>query len=572
MLCGTRRPPPRRAAKGSPVSSARVCSSIALAAYAEAWVSGAKVVVFGAATSPLAERLIERGARLVHVYDSDPSRIAEATAAGRSKQVSYAPLEQAGSREREGSFDFGIVEDLAIGGATPTPLLRQLARALSRRGMALIAARNPDIAERLIAPSTEHGGTVGYYELYEAVNEHFAEVRMLGQTPFVGYAIADFGATDDPEVRIDTAFLPNGAEEPEWFVALVSALPATAESFSVIQLPLAELGLGGAQPAEAAVAAREGAALAAAEANVARLERALAEAEAKASRLEATLHQRDQGGPREGSKLKARVALLESELRKREEWLASLEARAATADQRADDMQTSLDQLQREKAEAKAELARLERALEEASRGKKPLEDQAQAVRRDLDKAQRELERVQTESARSAQGLEKAQREVERLARELEKAQRDGERSAQKLARLDEESRARAARLAEVEAALRQAEQRAKELSEAGDEASRAEIAALEAALVERAAEVAKLESELHKTERFGKQLISKLRQLEATPELDAARNELRSLAARNAELTADLEALRWSASSLEASSPGGRGPEATPDAGIAPP
>ena len=54
----------------------RVSPSLALAAYAEAWISGAKVIVFGNALSPLPERLLERGARHVHVYDSDAERVA----------------------------------------------------------------------------------------------------------------------------------------------------------------------------------------------------------------------------------------------------------------------------------------------------------------------------------------------------------------------------------------------------------------------------------------------------------------------------------------------------------------
>ena len=77
---------------------------VALAAYAEAWISGAKVIVFGDALSPLAERLLERGARHVQVYDVDAARAAEASAASRQKQITYAPLELAGSLLRDGAF------------------------------------------------------------------------------------------------------------------------------------------------------------------------------------------------------------------------------------------------------------------------------------------------------------------------------------------------------------------------------------------------------------------------------------------------------------------------------------
>ena len=91
------------------MSSPRAAPSLALAAYAETWISGAKVIVLGDALSPLAERLVERGARLVQVYDRDATRVAEANTLNRSRQVSFASLEGAGSAARDGVFDFGIV-------------------------------------------------------------------------------------------------------------------------------------------------------------------------------------------------------------------------------------------------------------------------------------------------------------------------------------------------------------------------------------------------------------------------------------------------------------------------------
>src|SRR4051812_25347002 len=132
----------------------RAAPSLALAAYAETWISGAKVVVFGDALSPLAERLVERGARLVQVYDRDAARAAEAAALNQSRQISHAPLEGTGSIARDGVFDLGIVEDLGAGARTDGLPLTALKRALGRRGMALIAARNPEVARTLIPAST----------------------------------------------------------------------------------------------------------------------------------------------------------------------------------------------------------------------------------------------------------------------------------------------------------------------------------------------------------------------------------------------------------------------------------
>ena len=223
------------------MTAGRISPAVALAAYVEGWISGAKVVVFGSATSPLPERLLERGARQVQVFDPDSVRVAEAIAASRNRQVAYTALDQAGSAARDGVFDFGIIEDLATAGPHAADWLGRFRRALSKRALGLIASRNADIGRRLLPAADAGTAPLGYYELYDSISQHFDEVRMLGQTAFVGYAIADFSAAEEPEVRIDTAFVPGGAEEPESFLALVSALPTPAEAFSVIQLPFADL-------------------------------------------------------------------------------------------------------------------------------------------------------------------------------------------------------------------------------------------------------------------------------------------------------------------------------------------
>lgn len=492
--------------------NAAIFPSLPLAAYAEGWISGAKVVVFGNALSGLPQRLIERGARHVQVYDPDAARAAEATAAAGSRQLAFAPMEQAGASARDGLFDFALIEDLAGAGAEVSEWLSRLQRVLSRRGVGLIAARNPEAARRLLpSPFPEHE-PLGYYELYDALSQHFEEVRMLGQTPFVGYAIADFSAAEEPEVRIDTAFVPGGAEEPEWFLALVSALPVAPEAFSVIQLPLSELDL----PLEAEVAApraedTEG---------QRETEAALREAQDKISRLEAELaaarSELSQGNAqKQGSaqRYESQLASLRAELRKREEWLAGLESRAATADERADEMQSELDQRKAEVVDAQREIDALKQRLEEELRERRTI----------AEKAEQELVKVK-----------KLADEETRRAKRLEEELRGVRQRVADLTRELEATRERPAPDAEAETELR----------------------ALEEQLRERATEVARLTQELHDTERFGRQLIAEVNQLKAAAHDEATSRELGRLAQRNAELEADLEAARWTISSLEASMP----------------
>jgi hypothetical protein len=559
------------------MTAARVSPSVALAAYAEAWISGAKVVVFGDALSPLAERLVERGARHVQVYDVDGVRAREAAAGSTSKHISHAPLELAGSSSRDGAFDVGIVEDLASAGKNPKGLLATLARSLSRRGLALIGSRNPDVPARLIRGAVAAEQPLGYYDFYEAVSHHFDEVRMLGQTPFVGYAIADFSAADANDVRIDTALLPSGAEEPEWFLALGSALPVSPDAFSVIQLPIADVDLG-ASTGRAELEPESMERVENAEARIRELEAALAELAAEGAReaekhaaerardaekhaaertrdaekfaaerareaekhaaerardaeksaREAEKHARDAekqaGERREGERkelekgLGQKLQALQAELQKREEWLAGLESRAATADERADQAQAQLEQAAKEQRKTKEQIARLEQQLEDERRSKRQLEEHARAHEQELAKRDRRLE---SETQRTAE--------------------------------LASQTKALAARVAELTAALAQSERAAKKRAEEGDEEVRAELLQLEALLKDRAAEVARLTEALHETERFGRQLIIKLGEVEASSAGAPESPDLQGLTRRNAELAADLEAARWTISSLEA-------------------
>jgi hypothetical protein len=558
------------------MNAGRVSPSLALAAYAEAWISGAKVIVFGNALSPLPERLLERGARHVHVYDSDAERVAEATAQGHAKQISYGPLDQAGSTLRDGVFDFGIVEDLSATRGDPELLLAPLGRALSRRGMALIAAQNPDVSQRLIRSGALPEQPIGYYDFYDAVSRHFDEVRMLGQTPFIGYAIADFSATDATDVRIDTAFLPSGAEEPEWFLALASALPVSPDAFSVIQLPLADVDLGTAEDTEAA-------------------ERA-AQAEARVTALEATLEQLRAQQSREASQEhKSQVQALKAELAKREEWLTGLESRAATADLRADEMQSELDRLKSENLKAKQELKQLKQLGDDDQRSKKTLDDGTRALKVELEQLRKTLEAEARRSSKSdaeARSLtqrmtqlnaelaesERQRKKLEEDARqqaklveaelqrtraaeaELQRKAAEAELQRKKAAEAELQRKAAEAELqrkkaaeAELQRKVAEAELQRKKAAEASEGEVQPELRELEAKLVERAAEVGRLEEDLHKTERFGRQLIIEVSQLKSERASSDAAQAVTRLAARNAELEADLEAARWTISNLEA-------------------
>ncbi|MFO0553559.1 MAG: hypothetical protein U0271_34575 [Polyangiaceae bacterium] len=217
--------------------------STAVLAYAEGLLRGRRIAVLGEATHDTAEKVIERGARLVHVYDPDPARVAVAMAAlaahagrGAARPVIAQLTDDLGVRD--GAFDVVLVPDLTLfedAGA----VVRRVRRLLSPQGVGIFASPNPDAKHALYR--TRSGArsvdtALSYYDLYDAVSLQFPEVRMLGQAPFVGYAIVDF-AEQNPDVAVDTTAVDEPAA-PEWYVAIASQRRVELDAYSLVELPL----------------------------------------------------------------------------------------------------------------------------------------------------------------------------------------------------------------------------------------------------------------------------------------------------------------------------------------------
>lgn len=384
----------------------RLTSSIVLVAYAEPLVVGRRVVVFGDALAEVAAQLLERGARTVCVYDTDAARAAEASARNRSRNITFAPLGDHDLAVREGAFDVGIVEDLSQSGE-PEALLRLLRRVLAPRGTALVATPNPDVAPVILRPrATAPRSSIAYYDLYDFVSEVFAEVRMLGQTPFVGYAVVDFAPSDPPEVSVDTGFIAAGAEEPEWFVALAGERLRALDAYSIVQLP-AGLALRPSEQVE-----HEGAVS----------ERALETARARIADLELDV-ERLRAEARD-AKLDAQdvAERLERE-RQLEARISELESRAADAEARAND---ALERAHREQEHA-AGLAHQAASVERLGAENAQLRTELERSRSEL----RELTAVKDGDGSADYGaLEAALRErgdrIRDLERDLNEAERIG--------------------------------------------------------------------------------------------------------------------------------------------------
>jgi DNA repair exonuclease SbcCD ATPase subunit len=329
-----------------------------------------------------------------------------------------------------------------------------------------------------------------YYGLYDAVSDHFAHVRMLGQTPFVGYAVVDFAPDVEPTPMIDTDFLIRGAEEPEWFIAFGASRAQPLNNFTVVQLPFA--GSVSASPAR-------------------QLEEQLRASQAAERRARTRLAELEsaQARPLPSESVPpppiANDAIYKA-LEQRDHWIAQLEARALTADMRADESEGELDGLRERLAEREAE---------------------AIAARADADRLRAELATLSAEK-------QSALLELEALRGLLEE-----QRAAAKA----------------FEGALAGREARHSQLAEQLESETEREVSTLEAQLQARGVEIQRLCRELREAERFGRELVTDLLarngMTESAP-ADELSTKLDVLATLNAQREADLAAAHWAIEKLE--------------------
>ena len=337
--------------------------SIVLSAYVEPLVRGRRVAILGDASIRLADELSQRGARLVHVYDPDTARTAEALAKltpGRPHQVAYAVL--AGDLGvRDGAFDVVVVPDLALF-TDPAEVLRRARRLCSPAGVAVFVTPNAAAGKkRLLAPARAEGGAapLGYYELYDLVSLQFAKVRMIGQAPFVGYTVADFSPRGEPEVSVDTSLLTS-SEEPEHFIALASDRPVSLDAYAVIELPWHDVAEALATR-DARDPARE-----AAEARVTDLNAELTALRAQVGEQAREAEARALGA----AALSARVAELEGEIAAREGKLREVEGRAGDNHVRAERLTNQIRDLDEELRRQRDRGTKLSKLLDDEKKGR----------------------------------------------------------------------------------------------------------------------------------------------------------------------------------------------------------
>jgi hypothetical protein len=210
----------------------------ALLVYAEPLASGAHVIVVGDAESGIAERLLDLGARSVHLIDPDPARAGRA-ARSAPRGVTIRPL-GADLEVRDGAFDLGVLPDLAKL-EDAALVVSRLERAVALRGavIALGRARVADAGGEV--PFAEDLGPArfAYEDLYALFSQSFTDVTLAGVLPFAGVVFAELGGEGEaPAVSVDTRFAPGDA--PSVFVVVArgrSDAMHPLDPYAIVQVP-----------------------------------------------------------------------------------------------------------------------------------------------------------------------------------------------------------------------------------------------------------------------------------------------------------------------------------------------
>src|SRR5439155_4967484 len=66
-----------------------------------------------------------------------------------------------------------------------------------------------------------------------------ASVKMVGQAPFAGATLVEYGVTD-PDPVLDGSLVPKG-ERVEWYVAIAGPARKESRGYGVMQVPLADV-------------------------------------------------------------------------------------------------------------------------------------------------------------------------------------------------------------------------------------------------------------------------------------------------------------------------------------------
>jgi hypothetical protein len=389
----------------------------ALAVYAESLAAGARVAVFGDASLGLGARLVELGARAVHLWDPDADRARrEAERTPRGVAIHAYAEHDPDLRPIELAIvaDLGVFED-------PSAIVRRVRRMVGEEGVAILGARSTDAARD---PSASlRSRSFDYYDLFDLVAPEFESVRMVAQLPFYGVALVELGDEDDaPGVTVDTQLGESG-KAPEGFVVVASQRGARLEPYTIVQLAAAASrgGRGEGTEETAAGGLQREQQLVAVEAARAADREALAQAQLRTELLAGQL---DDVRRRlaEGERAAEAVAALEEALRARSTHAQELENSYAARGRELAELSSEVEEMRAAAEAGRIAAAQVEEVALRSDRAERRVAALEQELTKGGDTQSKELadmEGVLRERARAVRSLEVELARREQMVRDL---------------------------------------------------------------------------------------------------------------------------------------------------------
>ncbi len=204
----------------------------ALSVYVEPLVQDARIAVLGDGELGLEARLLELGARTVHLFDPDPERVAR-IADEVPRGVSVRMLRD-DFDVRDGAFDLVVIPDVGIL-PDPSGSIVRLRRVVDARGAVVAMGRARTSTSETASFPELAPAAVEYAELYDLFALQFENVTMTGVLPFRGVVFAELGVGDELSVSVDTRLVD--PEPPGVFVVLASrAAEPALDRYAIVQV------------------------------------------------------------------------------------------------------------------------------------------------------------------------------------------------------------------------------------------------------------------------------------------------------------------------------------------------
>jgi len=534
---------------------------------------GRRVLEVGCGSGEAAAHLLKLGARSV-IASGSTSEVAEARKRHPEGALGFVALGP--GLDTAGPFDLIVVPEAA-------PLLRGQG---PLKLATLLTLLSPGGRLACVVGNGDQGEGIGYYDLTDLLAPHFPKVRMFGQTPFVGFGVAEFDeAAADLRVETDLA---SADESPSHYLALCGPDEPLNLGYALVQIPVGE-------QETAPLAPGAGAGPRAPESLVADLRQKLAEAEGKADGLVRV----SRAHVEEIEELRARIrrtaearAELDEEVRRLRRSLIEADESVVSLTRRTAEEMTALTQrltsglrgeeaprpqladelkrhetllAQRESAltERDDRIAQLETSRQEAEWRLSAVEEELAQARlrlrapnadqdRELESLRRELDRVRSATTDESETLRSARLQIEELTEalrqrdlSLEEYRKAGAMHLQEVNRLRDASHEQESHASELEEELADLRQRQTDLQAEADRAKRA-LADAEEADRQRRSRLAELEGKMLRLEHEG--MTRKRTDDQEQAEIAALRATIKELQDQNAATqgaSSELERLR---------------------------